>query len=84
MVAARSEGGGVEVDSGSMTMTKSLRKRSAAACSEVRVEVAACSGPGDKAPTFSRAEIKDCRLWRQCGGFQGDSRARESVRSKIC
>jgi hypothetical protein len=48
-VVARSEGGRVKVDGGSATMTKSLRKRMAAACSEIGVEAAACSG----------AEIKD-------------------------
>jgi hypothetical protein len=42
-VAACSEGGGGEVDGGSMTMTKSLRKRTAMTRSEGGVE-AACSG----------------------------------------
>jgi hypothetical protein len=45
-VAARSEGGRVEVDDGSMTMTKSLRKRMTVARSEGGVEAAACSGGG--------------------------------------
>jgi hypothetical protein len=53
-VVARSEGGRVEVDGGSATMTKSLRKRTATACSEVGVEAAACS----------RAEIEDDRWQR--------------------
>jgi hypothetical protein len=39
--AARSEGGGVEVDD--------LRKRTMVVRSEVGVEVAACSGAGDEA-----------------------------------
>jgi hypothetical protein len=43
MVAVRSEGGGVEVDGGSATMIKSLRKRTTVACFEVGVEaVASC------------------------------------------
>jgi hypothetical protein len=46
MAGARFEGGGVEVDSGSVTMTKSLRKRTAAARSEAGVEAAACSEAG--------------------------------------
>jgi hypothetical protein len=48
MVAARSEGGTVEVDSGSTIMTKSLRKRTTTARSEVEDEAAACSGAGSK------------------------------------
>jgi hypothetical protein len=59
MAVARFEGGRVEVDSGSATMTKSLRKRTAAACSEAGVEAAACS----------EARIEDSRWrWRR-GGF---------------
>jgi hypothetical protein len=46
MVVVHSEGGGVEVDSGSMTMTKSLRKRTVEACSKAGVEVTVCSGAG--------------------------------------
>jgi hypothetical protein len=70
----RSVGGGDEVDSGSATMTKSLRKRMAVACFGAGDEVAACSG----------SEIKDgrWRWWRS--SFYGDNRARESVRSKNC
>jgi hypothetical protein len=54
--AARSKGGRVEVQGGSVTMTKSLRKRTVAAhseagvkvvvCYRVRDEAASCSGPG--------------------------------------
>jgi hypothetical protein len=43
---ACSEGGRVEVDGGGVTMTKNLRKRTAAGRFEARIEVAACSGPG--------------------------------------
>jgi hypothetical protein len=63
-VAARSEGGRAEVDNSSTTMTKSLRKRMAAACSEAGVEAAACSGPEDEAAVCSRIGIEDGR-WRQ-------------------
>jgi hypothetical protein len=59
MAAACSEGGGVEVDSGNMTMTKRLRKRTAATC----------SGAGDEAAVCSGAEIKDGRWQRRCGSF---------------
>jgi hypothetical protein len=55
------EGCGVKVDSGSMTMTKRLRKRMAAARSEAEVEAAACSGARDKAAACSRAGIEDGR-----------------------
>jgi hypothetical protein len=58
MAAARSEGGRVEVDSGSVTMTKSLRKRTAA-CFMARDEAAGCSGAG----------IEDGKWRRRCGGF---------------
>jgi hypothetical protein len=61
MVVVCSEGGGVKVDSGSVTMTKSLSKRMAAARSEAGVEAAACSGARDKAAACSRAGIKDGR-----------------------
>jgi hypothetical protein len=44
MVVARFKGGRVKVDGGSVTMTKSLRKRTAVACFEARVEAAVCSG----------------------------------------
>jgi hypothetical protein len=60
---ARSEGGGVEVDSGSVTMSKSLRKRTAVACSEAGVKAATCSEAGDEATTCFRAGIEDGR-WR--------------------
>jgi hypothetical protein len=43
---ACSEGGRVKVNSGSVTMMKSLRKRTAAARSEVKVEAAECSRVG--------------------------------------
>jgi hypothetical protein len=65
----RSEGGGVEVNGGSVTMTKSLRKRMAAARSETGVEEVACSGARDEAVAFSRAEIENGRWRRWCGGF---------------
>jgi hypothetical protein len=47
-VAACSEGGRVEVDSGNATMTKSLRKRMATARSEAGDEAVTCSGAGDE------------------------------------
>jgi hypothetical protein len=59
MSVARSEGGRVEVDSGSTTITKSLRRRTVVACSEAEVEAVVCS----------RARIEDSRWWRWCGGF---------------
>jgi hypothetical protein len=59
MAVALSEGGGVEVDSDSVTMTKSLRKRMAAARSDAGVKAAACSG----------AKIKDSRWRRWRGDF---------------
>jgi hypothetical protein len=61
---ACSEGGGVEVDGGSVTMTKSLRKRTVAARSEGRVEAAACSGDGDEVAACSGVGIMDGG-WRQ-------------------
>jgi hypothetical protein len=68
-VAAHSEGGGVKVDSGSATMTESLRNRTAAARLEVGVEAASCSGARDEAAACSGARIEDGR-WRQWhGGF---------------
>jgi hypothetical protein len=54
MAVACSEGGKVEVDGGSVTMTKSLRKRIVAACCGDRDEAVACSGVG----------IMDGRWWR--------------------
>jgi hypothetical protein len=68
-VVVRSEGGGVEVDGDSTTMTKSLRKRTAAACSEAGVKVMLCSGVGDEAVASSGAGIEDGRWQRRCGGF---------------
>jgi hypothetical protein len=67
MVVAHSKGGRVEVDSGSVTLTKSLRKRPAAACSEAGVEAAACPGAGDEVAVCFVAGIKDGR-WRQWRG----------------
>jgi hypothetical protein len=64
---ARSKGGGVEVDGDSVIMIKSLRKTTAAARSEARVEAAACSGVRDEATVCSKAGIEDGRRW--CGGF---------------
>jgi hypothetical protein len=59
MVAVCSKGDGVEVDNGNVTMTKSLRKRMAVACSEAGVKVVACSWAG----------IEDARWRRQRNGF---------------
>jgi hypothetical protein len=59
MAVACSEGGKVEVDGGSVTMTKSLRKRI----------VAACCGDRDEAVACSRVGIMDGRWWRRHGGF---------------
>jgi hypothetical protein len=84
VAVARSEGGGVEVDSASVTMTSSLRKRTAVARSEAEVEAAACSRAGDEATALSGAGIEDGRWWWWHSGFLGDSRARERVRSKFC
>jgi hypothetical protein len=67
--AAYSEGGRADVDSGSTTMTKSLRKSMMAACSEASVEAAACSGAGDEAVASSEAGIEDGRWWRRRGNF---------------
>jgi hypothetical protein len=69
MVAVRSEGGGVEVDGGSVTMTKSLTKRTAAARSEAGDKAAACSRDGDEASTCSRVGIEDDRWRQRRGGF---------------
>jgi hypothetical protein len=68
MVVARFKGGRVKVDGGSVTMTKSLRKRAAAACFEAGVEAAVCSGTGDEAVACSGAEIEDGR-WQRRDGF---------------
>jgi hypothetical protein len=57
--AARSEGGGVEVDLGSATMTKSLRKRTVAARSEAGVKVATCFGAEDEAAACSEVGIEN-------------------------
>jgi hypothetical protein len=45
-------------------MSKSLRKRTAAAGSEARVKAATCSEAGDEATTCFRAGMEDGR-WRQ-------------------
>jgi hypothetical protein len=63
-VTAHSEGGGVEVDGGGVTMTKRLRNRTAVARSEAWVEAAACSWVGDEAMACSAARIEDSR-WQQ-------------------
>jgi hypothetical protein len=68
-VVVRSKGSRVEVDDGSATMTKSLRKRTAAAHSEAVVEVAVFSGTGDEAMACSGAGIEDDKWWRRHGGF---------------
>jgi hypothetical protein len=69
MVAVRSKGGRIEVDGSGTTMTKSLRKSTAATCSQGGVEAAACSGDGDKAAVCSRAGIMDGRWWWRCDNF---------------
>jgi hypothetical protein len=79
MVAVHSEGDGVEVDSGNVTMTKSFRKRTVVACSEAGVKVAACFGAevkvaacseaGVKVVACSGAGIEDDRWWRQRSDF---------------
>jgi hypothetical protein len=68
-VVVRSEGGGVEVDGGSVTMTKSLRKRMAAARSKARVNTAACFRARVEAVVCSRVGIKDGRWRQRCGSF---------------
>jgi hypothetical protein len=55
--AACSEGGRVEFDDGGVTMTKSLRKRTAVARSETGVDAATCSEAGDEVAAWSRARI---------------------------
>jgi hypothetical protein len=57
----RSEGGRVEVDNSSVTMTKSLRKRTTTARSEAGVKAAASSKARDEAAACSGARIKDGR-----------------------
>jgi hypothetical protein len=66
---ARSEGGGVEVDSSNMTMTESLRKRIAVARFEGGVEAATCIEDGDEATACSGAGIMDDRWRRHRGSF---------------
>jgi hypothetical protein len=68
-VVAHSEGGRVEVDGDSVTMIKSLRKRTVVARSEAGVEVVACSGAGDNTATRSRDGIEDDRWQQRCDGF---------------
>jgi hypothetical protein len=69
MTAACFEGGGVEVDSSSATMTKNLRKRMVAACSEAGLEAMTCSRAGDEVVVHSRAGIEDGRWRRRRDGF---------------
>jgi hypothetical protein len=68
---ACSEGGGVEIDGGSATMTKSLRKRTTAAQSEAGVEAVACSG----------ARIGDGR-WQRNMAVSRATAERESARGQ--
>jgi hypothetical protein len=82
VAVARSEGGGVEVDSGSVTMTSSLRKRTAVAHSGAEVEAAACSRAGDEATALSEVGIEDGSWWWWHSGFLGDSSARERERGQ--
>jgi hypothetical protein len=81
-VVAHSEGGEVEVNGDSATMTKSLRKRTTVARSEVGVEAAACSRDEDEVAVCSGAGIKDGRWRQRCGGwFLGRQQSeRERVR----
>jgi hypothetical protein len=58
---ACSKGGGVEVDGGNVTMTKSLRKRTTVARSEAGVESAACSRAGDEAAACCGARTENGR-----------------------
>jgi hypothetical protein len=68
MTAACSKGGGVVVDSGGVTMTRSLRKGTAVPRSEARVKAAGCSRAGDEAMACSGVGIKDGRWqWRYSG-----------------
>jgi hypothetical protein len=69
MALVRSEGGAVKVGGGSLTMTKSLRKGTAATRSEGGVKVAACSGDGDEAVACPGAWIVDDSWQRRRGGF---------------
>jgi hypothetical protein len=82
VAVTRSEGGGVEVNSGSVTMTNNLRKRTVVASFEAGVEAAACSGAGDEAAALSRAGIEDGKWQWWHNGFLGDSRARERERER--
>jgi hypothetical protein len=67
-VAARFVGGRVKVNGGSTTMTKTLRKRMSAACSEGGVKAAVCSKDGGMAAACSRVRIMDGRWrWRYSG-----------------
>jgi hypothetical protein len=68
-VIAHSEGGGVEVDGGGVTMTKRLRNRMTVARSEAWVEVAACYWVGDEAVACSEAGIEDNRWQQWCDNF---------------
>jgi hypothetical protein len=68
-VVAHSEGGRVEVNGGSMTMTKSLRKRTAVAHFEAGVEATVCSGDRDEAVACSGARIEGDRWRQRCGSF---------------
>jgi hypothetical protein len=69
MVAMCSEGDGVKVDNGSMTMTKSLRKRTMVACSEAGVEAVECTRAGDKAAACSEVRIKHGRWQKRRGSI---------------
>jgi hypothetical protein len=81
--ATRSKGGRVEVDGGSATMTKSLRKRMAAARSEVGVEAETCSGDGEEVATCSGARIMDGRWQWWFLGRQQSEREHE-VKILLC
>jgi hypothetical protein len=66
MVMAHFEVGGVEVNGGSTTMTKSLRMRMTTTRSEARVEAAVCSKADDDVVACSVAGIEDGR-WHGSG-----------------
>jgi hypothetical protein len=85
MAAARSEGGGVELDGGSTLRgrrgrwrrcnndqerrTDGLWKRMMVACYKDGVEAIKCFGAGDEAVACSRAKIEDGRWWWRHDGF---------------
>jgi hypothetical protein len=69
MVVMHSEGGRVEVNGGSVTMTKSLKKRTTVAHFEAGVEATACPGARDEVVACSGAGIEGDRWRQRCGSF---------------